>query len=270
MMKVLEEEYDDMSALFEKRKKEIGETAELVSRTTSEMNTAKERLSDDSDFLASLTARCAKKKAEFEKRNMLRSQEEAAIAEAIAVLNSDAAFETFGKVSATSTGATGFIQISASQNKDAQKVRAAAASLAAASKKLHSMRLAKIAMQLSSKNKATNPFTKVLENINSTVELIEAEEADDSQKLATCNSEQDINNAKRDAKKEKMDDLTATIGQLEISAKNTRKEIADEEEDLAENRADQKEATDARNAANAVFKENLKNLQDAGRIWPRI
>ena len=29
------EEYDDMSDLFEKRKKEIGETAELVSKTTS-------------------------------------------------------------------------------------------------------------------------------------------------------------------------------------------------------------------------------------------
>merc|ERR1719506_3507365 len=197
---------------------------------------------------------------------MLRSQEEAAIAEAVAVLNSDAAFETFGKNAATSTGATGFIQISASQNKDEQQVQSAAASLAAASKKLHSMRLAKIAMQLSSKNKATNPFVKVLENINSTVELIEAEEADDSQKLATCNSEQDINNAKRDAKKEKMDDLTATIGQLEISAKNTKKEIADEEADLAQNRADQKEATDTRAEANAIFKENLKNLQDAEKI----
>merc|ERR1719316_1636063 len=130
MMKVLEEEYDDMSALFEKRKKEIGETAELISTTSSEMNTAQERLEDDQEFLASLTDRCAKKKADFEKRNMLRSEEEAAIAEAIAVLNSDAAFETFGKVSTTSTGATGFIQISASQNKDEQQVQSAAASLA--------------------------------------------------------------------------------------------------------------------------------------------
>ena len=106
MMKVMTEEYDDMSDLFEKRKKEIGETAELVSTTTSEMNTAQERLADDQEFLASLTDRCAKKKAEFEKRNMLRSQEEAAIAEAIAVLNSDEAFSTFGTVSATSTGST--------------------------------------------------------------------------------------------------------------------------------------------------------------------
>merc|ERR1719353_2578639 len=267
MKKVLDEEYDEASDLFEKRKKEIGETAELISRTTSEMNTAEERLSDDTEFLASLTDRCAKKKADFDKRNMLRSQEEAAIAEAIAVLNSDAAFETFGKVSATSTGSTSFIQISASQNKDAQKVRSAAgAALASASKKLHSMRLAKIAMELSSKSKAENPFTKVLENINGTVDLIDAEEADDAQKLATCNSEQDINFAKRDAKKEKMDELTATIGELEISAKNSRDQIAETEEQLADNQAGQKATTETRTEQNAVFKENLKNLEDAEKI----
>merc|ERR550514_2106932 len=102
-MDVMSKEYDDMSALFEKRKKEVGEASELVSRTSSEMNTAKERLADDTEFLESLTTRCAKKKAEYEKRNMLRSQEEAAIAEAIAVLNSDEAFATFGKNAATST-----------------------------------------------------------------------------------------------------------------------------------------------------------------------
>merc|ERR1719387_1373115 len=128
-------DYNDMSALFEKRKKEVGESSELVSRTTSEMNTAKERLSDDSDFLASLTTRCAKKKAEYEKRNMLRSQEEAAIAEAIAILNSDEAFATFDKVDATSTGATGFIQLSDTKNQDEQKVRSTAAAALARSSK---------------------------------------------------------------------------------------------------------------------------------------
>merc|ERR1719311_127721 len=147
MIKVMTEEYDDMSDLFEKRKKEIGESAELVSRTSSEINTAKERLSDDQEFLASLTTRCATKKKEYEKRNMLRSQEEAAIAEAIAVLNSDEAFATFGTVAATSTGATSFVQTSSvnTQNKEEQKVRSTvAAALAGSSKKLHSVRLAKI------------------------------------------------------------------------------------------------------------------------------
>merc|ERR1719453_2762028 len=267
MMKVLDEEHTDMTDLFEKRKKEIGETSELVATTTSEMDTAKERLADDEDFLASLTSRCATKKAAFDKRNMLRAQEEAAIAEAVAVLNSDAAFSTFGKVSSTSTGATSFIQISKSEDQDMQKVAStAAAALARSSKELHSVRLAKIAMALVDKNKATNPFVKVLENINGTFDLIDAEEADDKQKLDTCNSEQDINTKKRDDKKAKMDDLTATINELEISAKNTRKQIASTEEQLADNRAGQKESTDARNAQNAVFKENLKNLQDAEKI----
>merc|ERR1719313_1397581 len=267
MKKVLDEEYDEASDLFEKRKKEIGETAELISTTTSERDTADTRLADDQEFLASLTERCAKKKADFEKRNMLRSQEEAAIAEAIAVLNSDAAFSTFGKVSATSTGATSFIQISKSEDQDMQKVASiAAAALARSSKELHSVRLAKIAMALQSKNKATNPFVKVLENINGTVELIDAEEADDKQKLDTCNSEQDINTKKRDDKKAKMDELTGTITELEISAKTTKTTISETEEDLAENRESQKAATDSRNAANAVFKENLKNLQDAEKI----
>merc|ERR1719235_2572424 len=154
MKKVLDEEYDEASDLFEKRKKEIGETAELISTTTSERDTADTRLADDQEFLASLTDRCAKKKADFDKRNMLRSQEEAAIAEAIAVLNSDAAFATFGKVSATSTGATGFIQTSKSEDQDMQKVAStAAAALARTSKELHSVRLAKIAMALQSKNR---------------------------------------------------------------------------------------------------------------------
>merc|ERR1719387_2595880 len=270
MMGVLTQEYDDMEALLEKRKKEIGESSELVSRTSSEMNTAQERLTDDQDFLASLTDRCAKKKAEYEKRNMLRSQEEAAIAEAIAVLNSDAAFATFGKVDATSTGATGFIQFSSSQNQEAQEAQkvcsSAAASLASTSRKIHSVRLARIAMALSSKNKVTNPFTKVLENINGTVDLIDAEEADDAQKLATCNSEQDINFAKRDDKKAKMDELTSSISELEISAKNSRKQISETETQLAENRAGQKATTETRNEANAIFKENLKNLEEAEKI----
>merc|ERR1719460_1503778 len=267
MIKVMTEEYDEASDLFEKRKKEIGETAELISRTTSEMNTAEERLADDQEFLASLTDRCAKKKADFDKRNMLRSQEEAAIAEAIAILNSDAAFETFGTVSATSTGATSFVQFGESQNEDAQKVRSSvAATLARSSKMLHSVRLAKIAMEISSKSKAENPFVKVLENINGTVDLIDAEEADDSQKLATCNKEQKINFKKRDDKKEKMDDLTASINELEISAKNTREQIKSTEEDLADNRAGQKESTDARNEQNALFLKNKKNLEDAERI----
>merc|ERR1719324_601224 len=55
-----------------------------------EVKTMESELAADQEFLAALTERCTSKKAEFEKRNMLRAGEEAAIAEAISILNSDA------------------------------------------------------------------------------------------------------------------------------------------------------------------------------------
>ena len=50
---------------------------------------------------------CADKKVEFEDRKMIRANEEAAIAQAISILNSDEAFDTFGATKAVTEGGTG-------------------------------------------------------------------------------------------------------------------------------------------------------------------
>ena len=42
---------------------------------------------------------------------MVRANEEAAVAQAISILNSDAAFENFGATAAGTSGNTGFIQL---------------------------------------------------------------------------------------------------------------------------------------------------------------
>lgn len=55
---------------------------------------------------------CEKKTKEYNHRNEMRANEDAAITEAIAILNKDASFHAFQKVAATSTGATGFLQVS--------------------------------------------------------------------------------------------------------------------------------------------------------------
>merc|ERR1719502_1630546 len=110
MMEVKTAEYDEMKELFDAKKKEIGDNAAQVSTISSEIDTMEAELAADQEFLAALTERCSAKGKEFEKRNMLRAGEEAAIAEAISILNSDAAFASFGKVDATSTGSTGLIE----------------------------------------------------------------------------------------------------------------------------------------------------------------
>jgi hypothetical protein len=190
---------------------------------------------------------------------MLRAGEEAAIAEAISILNSDAAFDSFGKVDATSTGATGFIQLSESEPQLRSK---AAQELILASRKVHSVRVARIAMAISD----GNPFKKVLEMINKTIGIIEAEEADDVEKKETCIEEQTTNEKNRDDKEKDIQTLESNIDALKVAIEGTEESISLATEDLALNRDSQKSTTATRTSAHAVFTETLNNCIDAEKI----
>jgi hypothetical protein len=244
---------------FSRRRKEIGDNAAQISTISSEVETMEAELASDQEFLAALTERCSMKKKEFEKRNMLRAGEEAAIAEAISILNSDAAFDSFGKVDATSTGATGFIQLSESEPQLRSK---AAQELILASRKVHSVRVARIAMAISD----GNPFKKVLEMINKTIGIIEAEEADDVEKKETCIEEQTTNEKNRDDKEKDIQTLESNIDALKVAIEGTEESITLATEDLALNRDSQKSTTATRTSAHAVFTETLNNCMDAEKI----
>merc|ERR1719478_666828 len=219
LMKVKGEEYDEMSELFDAKKKEIGDNAAQISTISSEIDTMESELAADQEFLATLTDRCSAKAKEFEKRNQLRAGEEAAIAEAISILNSDAAFASFGKVDATSTGSTGLIEKKAHVKKGAKKglsllqmskeaagdIRKKASSeLLLTSHKVHSVRVARVAMALSD----GNPFDKVLEMISKTITIIEQEETDDVNKKETCITEQEFFQSK---------ELSEAFGELGVA-----------------------------------------------------
>merc|ERR1719331_3480998 len=199
------------------------------------------------------------KAKEFEKRNMLRAGEEAAIAEAISILNSDAAFESFGKVDATSTGATGFIQLSESP----ELRKKVSSELIAASHRVHSVRVARIAMAISD----GNPFKKVLEMINKTITIIEAEEADDVEKKDTCIEEQTTNEKNKEDKETDIQTLESNINDLEVAIEGTKESILLATEDLGLNRDSQKSTTATRTDAHAVFTETLSNCEDAEKSF---
>merc|ERR1740133_861230 len=75
-------------------------------------STTTKQLASDEEFLSKLTPMCATKATAYDNRKLLRANEEAAIAEAVSILNSDSAFETFATSSATSSGKTSaFIQV---------------------------------------------------------------------------------------------------------------------------------------------------------------
>merc|ERR1711959_533277 len=109
-------------------------------------------------FLAKLLAMCAKKAKEFEERNMMRANEEAAISKAIAILNSDEAFASFGKVKATKSGDMKlFLQISQQSTRRTNVIQL----LSKAARKQKSLKIARIVTLL----QADNPFDTVLKEI---------------------------------------------------------------------------------------------------------
>jgi len=277
LMKVKGEEYDEMSELFDAKKKEIGDNAAQISTISSEIDTMESELAADQEFLATLTDRCSAKAKEFEKRNQLRAGEEAAIAEAISILNSDAAFASFGKVDATSTGSTGLIEKKAHVKKGAKKglsllqmskeaagdIRKKASSeLLLTSHKVHSVRVARVAMALSD----GNPFDKVLEMISKTITIIEQEETDDVNKKETCITEQETNEENKEHKETDIQTLEANINELKVAIEGTKQSIVLATEDLGMNRDSQKSTTQTRTDAHAVFTETLSNCEDAEKI----
>merc|ERR1719263_1385252 len=207
------------------------------------------------------------KAKEFEKRNMLRSGEEAAIAEAISILNSDAAFASFGKVDATSTGATGFVQGAASfiqgTESEPDLRKKLSAELILASRKAHSVRVARVAMAISD----GNPFKKVLEMINKTVGVIEAGEADDVKKKDTCAEEQETNEKNKADKEVDIQTLESNIDSVEVAIQGTKESIELATEDLGLNRDSQKSTTATRTSAHAVFTETLSNCENAEKSY---
>merc|ERR1719440_837433 len=112
----MEAEHSTMSDAHASKQDQLGSNDADLGSAKDSLAGAEETKADDEAFLATLTEQCADKTRQYEDLKMVRANEEAAIAQAISILNSDAAFESFGATSAASSGATGFIQLQKSSS----------------------------------------------------------------------------------------------------------------------------------------------------------
>jgi chromosome segregation ATPase len=275
-----EAQYSDMRTAKLSKKSTIGNLASAISTTSSERNTKIRERTASQRFLDALTQRCETKKAEFDKRNMLRSNEEAAIAQAIAILNSDGAFEVFsntdvkpGNLNQGPDFQAGYAEASFLQTSSvihrkktltADRVLRAKVikSLLATAKQTHSMRLAKTIASLA----AVNPFEAVVKQIRDVMALIDKEKEADQNKKDWCDAEQSNHNAAKADQLADVGTLTGNIATLETAVDESKTNIAQANADSNSNREAQASETDARKTAHANFNANLKNLQDAQQI----
>merc|ERR1719345_511442 len=260
-MKVKEDEFDKQKTLKEEQDKVLGSNDESLGTKRVSKKEAETTLASDEDFLGKLVRNCADKTKAFEDRKMVRANEEAAVAEAVSILNSDEAFETMGAGKATSSGAS-LLQVrshhqSTSLREQVQKM------LTRAAKGSKSLKLARIAVLL----EAGNPFDKVIEELDAMVVLIAKEEKADDEQKSWCDSERDDNHAQLDDKTTNKGSLEGKVVELTDTLDNAetglRRQLADENTKLATNRKDQADEIETRGLENGAYQANIVNLVNA-------
>jgi len=273
--KDMEEAHDAMESEYNNKQGLLSDNDGDLAAKRTQLESAESTKAEAEDFLAKLLDMCAAKKKQYETRVDLRASEETALAEAIAILNSDAAFATFGGVSATSSGAQFFQRGAVIRRHRQLATRAGAGSeaeprnkamgflQAAQDVKGSSPLLGRIISML----QANNPFKVVLEEIKKMLGLIEKEGAADIEQNSWCDKERSETNTGIQASNKKIGELSASITELNTTIFDPSTglivQIKNTEDDLEENSNSQVSETKARTEENMVYQKNIGTLVEA-------
>jgi len=261
--------YEKGRATFDMNTAEIGSSDLALSDKKTARDEAESSLESDNAFLRKLGPMCQEKQKSFEARKMTRANEEAAIAQALSVLNSESAADTLSKVDATKEDSSSFLQIARSAKKrqqqhgsDRDRVREQQ-HLTRSALHLKSKKLARIAALLAQ----GNPFDKVVDEIVQMIAVIAKEGDADEQQLAWCDSERTETHDQRDQKEShlatvlgQIDSLNSTVNDVETGLKTQLGNLNDE---LKELRRDKKFEVKARSDENRIYQQDIMHLQEA-------
>lgn len=238
-----------LSKDVETKLQRIGSLGMTIMQMKNDVGDTEESLVADKEFLANLDEVCAKKKKEWDVIVKTRSEELAALADTIKILNDDDALELFKKT--LPSAAASFMQIQVSTS--ALKARA----LSALQRVLQPGRDRKVGLELLAlalKGKKIG-FEKVIAMVDEMVATLKAEQMEDDKKKEYCARELDMADDKKRG-------LERTVSDLETAIENAHEDIAKLGEEIeiltgGIKELDKKvgEATEQRKKENEDFKE---------------
>merc|ERR1719191_2448375 len=219
---------------------EITTTADDIEDTTAEMN-------DTQAFIANLASMCATKKKEWAERSKMRSEEVAAISEAIKILNDDDALDLFKKTLSLPQVSMGFLQ-----KKSSTSVTLKARRIMKALQKVgtHQTQLALIEYSL--KAKAVD-FSKVLAQIDGMVTVLGKEQEDDDTQKDFCDKDLAKSEAEKASTEDAIASSEAAIEEMTASSESLAEEIANLQSDVKALDKAVAEATEQRKEEHGEF-----------------
>jgi len=259
LMAAKTKEVNALSKMIEEKLERSGALAVKIQEMKNDLGDTAEGLEEDKKFLADLDKNCAEKTKLYEENVKYRTQELAALADTIKILNDDDALELFKK---TLPGSASFLQVQVSSS----QLRTQALSMINNLRHgRQSPRLDFIALSLSGKKIG---FDKVIKMIDDLVAELKKDQSDDDAKKEYCAAEFDSSDDKKKVLEKSVADLETAIADSQEGIATTTEEIAALEASIkaldkavaeaTEQRKEENEEYTATMASNAAAKELLE------------
>merc|ERR1719201_2659325 len=247
-------EMEKAQAMVDSKTQELADTVEKNESAKQDKSDTEADLAADTKFLEDLKVRCKNADEEFEMRTKARAEELQAVAETIALLNSDEAHEMFGKT-------LGLLQLSSKACRANNRRTKAAAALRKTAAKTGSQELIGLAAEVQIAG-----FEKVKEAIKTMVDELKVQQKDEVVHRDWCIEEFAENKKQTVLNQDTMTDLQAKIAELTDTIDTLTKELADHQAEVDETKLQMKRAGEDREAENAEFQQTVADQRAAQQI----
>jgi len=216
---------------------ELADTDEANAQAKQDLEDTRNSLAADQKFLMNLKETCPNTDAEWEERQKARAEELEGCSEALAILSSDDAHDTF-------TRTFNFVQVRKVDDKRerAEKI------LFGAAKQTGNPRLAALATRV-----RLDAFGKLIDDIDGMVKDLKKQKADQIKQKDYCNDALHKNDMAQDAKSKEMEKLDAKIADLTSLIEELTASINTLTAEVAEMTTQLKRAGEDREMENADF-----------------
>merc|ERR1719478_1423495 len=205
----------------------------------------------DQAFLLNLKETCQMTDAEFEERTKTRQEEIQAVSQALAILSSDDAHDTF-------TSTFNFVQVS---QKEMKRVASAEQILYSVANAVGHPRLATLATRVRLDN-----FKKVTEEIDGMIADLKKEKADDVKMKDFCIEALHKNEVAQEMKKRDIEQMEAKIADLTATIDTLAKQIAALQAEIAEMQVQLKRAGEDRELENKDFQQVVADQRETQKL----
>jgi len=247
LMTAKKKEIGALNKMIEEKLTRIGDLGVEIQQMKNDLGDSAEGLEEDKKFLADLDKNCEAKQALFKENVNYRTQELAALADTIKILNDDDALELFKK---TLPGASSFVQIQVSEK--STKARALEIIDGLRTNGQRHVKLDFIALALKGKKIG---FETVLKMIDDLVAELKQDQVNDDSKKEYCAAEFDSADDKKKVLEKGVADLETAIVDSKEGIQTTTDEIGALEDGIKALDKEVAEATENRKEENAEYTE---------------